>query len=81
MKLKIISTCATVDRSFEAGAEVVVDDALGADLVNANYAEVLDLEAQPIVTEADAAAQAEADAAAQAEADAAAQAKADNKKK
>jgi len=51
MKIKITQGCAGVDFSFSTGQEPIVDDVLGADLCRANYAEILDADAQPPVSE------------------------------
>lgn len=49
MKIKITTGCGSVARSFTAGTEPTVADAVGQDLIAAGYAELLDPEAQPVV--------------------------------
>lgn len=48
MKIAIIQGCSGPIGSFVAGTKPVVSDDIGADLIKAGYAELLDADAQPL---------------------------------
>ncbi|MDK3017620.1 hypothetical protein [Pseudodonghicola flavimaris] len=56
MKIKILVSCAGPAGSFAANQEPTVADAVGADLIRAGYAELLDAEVQPAAAATDPAA-------------------------